>query len=431
MPEKNPRIPKISLHKGSGLAVVRLGGKDFYLGPWESDEAKAEYDRIVAEWLVGGRRPSGSDLNDVSVSEVIAAFWEHAETYYREPDGTPASELHNLRDALRPLRRLYGHTPAAKFGPLALKAVRQDMIGARLCRTSINRRISRVKHVFKWAVENELIRPSVHHGLQAVAGLRAGRSDARESAPVQPVAAEHVHAVLPCLSRQVGAMIQLQLITGMRPGEVTRMRTVDIETTGRIWVYRPHRHKTQCHGHDRLIFLGPKAQEIVKAFLKAEVNAYIFSPADAEQERREKKHRLRKTPMSCGNVPGSNVRRKRRISPGDHYEVTAYAKAVMNGCDAAFPLPPHLDRRVLNERRQTIMEWTARLTPAEKTAIKSYRKLHRWHPHQLRHSAATNLRKTYGLEVAQIILGHKTLTVTQVYAEKNVEAAMRIMAEVG
>jgi site-specific recombinase XerC len=54
-----------------------------------------------------------------------------------------------------------------------------------------------------------------------------------------------------------------------------------------------------------------------------------------------------------------------------------------------------------------------------------------WHPHQLRHTAATELRKTHGLEAAQVILGHRTLTVTQVYAEKNVAAAMSIMAAVG
>jgi site-specific recombinase XerC len=54
-----------------------------------------------------------------------------------------------------------------------------------------------------------------------------------------------------------------------------------------------------------------------------------------------------------------------------------------------------------------------------------------WHPHQLRHNAGTKLRKEYGLEAAQVILGHRTLTVTQVYAERNVEAAQRIMLQVG
>jgi integrase len=54
-----------------------------------------------------------------------------------------------------------------------------------------------------------------------------------------------------------------------------------------------------------------------------------------------------------------------------------------------------------------------------------------WTPHQLRHTAATRLREQYGLEAAQVILGHKTLSVTEIYAEKNVAAAQRIMGEVG
>jgi len=49
----------------------------------------------------------------------------------------------------------------------------------------------------------------------------------------------------------------------------------------------------------------------------------------------------------------------------------------------------------------------------------------------LRHTAAIRLRATYGLELAQAILGHKTLVATQIYAEKNVQTAMRLMAEVG
>jgi integrase len=56
---------------------------------------------------------------------------------------------------------------------------------------------------------------------------------------------------------------------------------------------------------------------------------------------------------------------------------------------------------------------------------------HVWHPHQLRHTAATRLRREFGLEAAQVILGHKTLKVTEIYAEKNVEAAQRIMATAG
>src|ERR1019366_1179540 len=195
MPEV--RIPKLSHHRASGQAVVRLGGKDFYVGPWNTQVARNEYDRLVGEWLAGGRQAPTAATSSKTVTEIMAAFWEHAGNYYRYPDGTPTKEISSFRDALRPLRRLYGHTPAEDFGPLALKTVRQAMIDTGLCRTTINHRVGRIKRMFKWAVENELIQTSVFHGLQAVGGLKAGRSGARESEPVRPVPEAFVKAVLP------------------------------------------------------------------------------------------------------------------------------------------------------------------------------------------------------------------------------------------
>jgi len=126
-------VPKMSHHKASGQAVVRLGGTDHYLGPWGSKTARSQYDQLVAEWLASGRR--AVDAAGISVAEIIAAFWDYAQAYYRHADGTPTTEIECYHDALGPLRRLYGHTPAAQFGPLALKAVRQAMIEAGLYRT--------------------------------------------------------------------------------------------------------------------------------------------------------------------------------------------------------------------------------------------------------------------------------------------------------
>jgi integrase len=422
----------MSHHKASDQAIVRLGGRDFYLGPWGSKTARNEYDRLIAEWLVGGRRAPKASTDGLTITELLAAFWDHAEVYYRHPDGTPSSEIHCLRDALKILRRLYGHTPAGEFGPLALKAVREAMIEARWGRKNINRRIGRIKRVFKWATENELIPLSIFHGLQAVAGLKAGRSGARETEAVKPVPEARVLEVLPHVSRQVAAMIQLQMITGMRPGEVVTMRGIDIDMTEKLWLYRPARHKTQYLDHDRFVILGPRAQEILRPFLKTDLNAHLFSPADAEAERRQKQHEHRKTPLSCGNKPGTNIKRKPKKQPQLRYRVNSYAHAIKYACEKLYPLPQHLRRKVIeNGKLEARDTWRKGQMPEQKAEIKAWRADHSWHPHQLRHSAATNLRKTFGLEPAQVILGHKTLTVTQVYAEKNIETAMRIMAEVG
>lgn len=55
----------------------------------------------------------------------------------------------------------------------------------------------------------------------------------------------------------------------------------------------------------------------------------------------------------------------------------------------------------------------------------------RWHPHQLRHSRATEIRKRYAVEAAQVVLGHTGADVTQIYAERNDKLAKKIAAENG
>jgi integrase len=98
---------------------------------------------------------------------------------------------------------------------------------------------------------------------------------------VKPVPEEYVTAILPHVRPQVAAMIQLQLVTGMRSGEVSIMRGCDLNTVGKIWEYRPASHKTQHHGHDKVILLGPRAQNIVKPWLKPDLQAYLFSPRES------------------------------------------------------------------------------------------------------------------------------------------------------
>ena len=48
---------------------------------------------------------------------------------------------------------------------------------------------------------------------------------------------------------------------------------------------------------------------------------------------------------------------------------------------------------------------------------------HRWHPHQLRHNAATLTRKVHGLDASRALLGHATMSTTEIYAEKDDAAA--------
>jgi hypothetical protein len=170
MPRLTTSVPKYSHHKASGQAVVTLDGKDFYLGVFNSPESKTHYDRLVGEWQANGRRlPQQFSRHAPTVDELILGYLRHADSYYLK-NGKPTSMIHCIRSALRPLTRLYGTTKAADFGPLALKAVREDMIKLGWSRRTVNSQIGVIKAVLKWAVENELVPLSIYHGLQAVGG---------------------------------------------------------------------------------------------------------------------------------------------------------------------------------------------------------------------------------------------------------------------
>ena len=316
---ENRRVPSLRFHKASGRAYVVLNGKAIYCGAHGTDEADARYHQVIAEWLAAGKQLP-EDPNQITVKELVARFWSHAEQYYRTLTDGRNKELEQFRLAFDPLLALYADTRAVEFGPRALKAVRRKMVDGGWCRPYVNKQINRIRHVFKWAVADELIPGSVLHALQAVPGLRKGRSDAPEPEAVKPVSMEHVEAVKPFVSRQVWAMIQLQLHTAARAGEICRMRPCDVNREGKVWVYRPREHKTAHHGHERKIFIGPRGQEILAPFLLRDPQAYCFSPAEAETERRKRLHEQRTTPMSCGNVPGSNVKDDPRRGAGARYK---------------------------------------------------------------------------------------------------------------
>jgi hypothetical protein len=203
MPKLTPTgIPTYRLHKQSRQAIVTLSGQDMLLGKFNSRESRDEYNRRIAEWLAAGRRIP-IDPKAITVAEVVVAFRRHAHRYYADADGIVSKAAKNIDESLRPMLKLYAKTPAVEFGPLRLKAVQQAMIDAGHVRKNINRHITRVRSVFRWAAENELISPSVFHGLMAVKGLQAGRSGAVEGEPIKPVPVEYVDAVLPYVSPQV------------------------------------------------------------------------------------------------------------------------------------------------------------------------------------------------------------------------------------
>jgi len=231
------RLPKMCHHRPSGRAYVRLNGRIIYLGPFADPATRRKYDKLVAEWLTAGRHvPQPGE--ELTITELVSRFMAHVAEYYVNAAGQPTNEQGHMRSGLGVLRSLYGDTPAAQFGPRSLLTVRQRMIARGWRRITVNQMVGRIKRMFRWGTEQELVPGSTFHALQAVAGLRRGRCEAAEGEPVKPVSQGMVDAVQPFVSRQVWAMIQMQLLTAARPGEVCIMRPGDIDRGGKIWVYQ-------------------------------------------------------------------------------------------------------------------------------------------------------------------------------------------------
>ncbi|QEL19512.1 site-specific integrase [Limnoglobus roseus] len=414
------RVPAYRSHQ-SGQARVTIPQPDgtrhtVYLGPFGSAESKARYAQIIAALSRGepppaAKAPAAASSVGRSVNEVILAYWQHAEVYYAGPGGKPTAELNHIKTALRFVRVLYGDSAAADFGPVKLAVVRAAMVERGWCRPLVNRRVDRVRRCFKWAVSQELVPGDRYEALRALPGLRRGKTAAPEPDPVGPADPGAVAATLPHLSRVVRGMAEAQRWAGMRPQDVCNLRPIDLDRSGPVWVYTPPAHKTAHRGQRRVIHLGPKAQAVLAPFLAtcADPSAYLFTPAAAVAEFHAGRGAARKTPRWPSHLDRNRSKRKAdpKAAPGGHFSTGNYSRAIAAGIAKA------------NERR------------AKMAAGGEFDPVPAWAPNQLRHLRGTEVRKAFGLEAAQVLLGHARADVTQVYAERDFALAAKVAAETG
>ena len=283
----------------------------------------------------------------------------------------------------------------------------------KLSRKVINRRIGRIKRFFKWAVGEELVPPSVSQGLQAVGGLQKGRTSAHEAPPVRPAEQEAVEEILPFLSPIVAAMAQVQLLCGCRPGEIVVMRPCDLDRSDDVWIYSPQDHKGDWRERPRDIAIGPQAQAILKPFLDRSPEAYVVSPREAEELRNERRAEQRDPNRRTKIFPSELRRRERKKAAAklrvskrpkrERYDVDSYRRAIKYAIEKC------------NRQREA-----DGLPPIDC-----------WSPLQLRHSAGTKVRAKFGIEAAQVYLGHERADVTQVYAERNLKKTIEVAREMG
>jgi hypothetical protein len=183
VPKLTRKPPKLTHHVLSGRARVRYRGKDLYLGAHGSPESYQCYAEILARLSAGTLEAAPADepkgVPVAPAALVMAELIERFDAHYR-PDGVPTGEHVTFRCALRPILTLYPTLPVVEFSPRQLMAVRDEMIRLKWSRRHIRASVRRVQQMFRWAVAQELVAPTIASALNAVEALKEGRSDARE-----------------------------------------------------------------------------------------------------------------------------------------------------------------------------------------------------------------------------------------------------------
>ena len=338
--------------------------------------ARRRFQSWLADWL-DAPRLCGVEQDEVTIGAAWAQCAAWARRYYRRPDGTLSGQHAQLSYAMAPVVELFGAIPAREFGVRHLRAVRQRLLErGSLSRRTINARINQIRRVWRWFAEHEL---AGGHQVQELAALRPippGRLGARESAPVQPVSEAVFQAIIETARaargwslRAAGSLAELQWWSAMRPAEACSLRGTDIEHRRTCWLVRPAMHKTAHRGRRREIWLGPRAQRVLTALPTWGSPGPLFAGL------------LRGRPLAGRRGDGSAA---------------------------------------LVRRYRQLLHELCRRCGVEPVS-----------PNRFRHAAATRLRARYGLEVAQVVLGHASAAMTEVYAGPDGGRAAQVLAEAG
>jgi integrase len=426
----SPRLPKLQFHGATRQGRIWLHGRDVYLGPWgdgdkhhPSAACLAAYHRAVAEWLGSGATAAARAVPapQRTVTQVLVPYLAFARDYYRDADGSDTGQYERVVAALAPVEALYGDTPADEFDSLKLKAVRAELLrrpsrkdpAKRLARGYVNNLIGCVQTAFTWLASERLVADAVAASLRTVTALRRGKGGV-EAPPVLPADPAAVEATLPHLLPVVRAMVELQRLTGMRPGEVCRLTPAEVSTDPArpivvthgdrpqkvaalrvgetlVWVYGPSRHKTCGKGKARLVAIGPQGQAVLGPYLAdREPGAHCFCPVESVRLFHCQKRAARKSKVQPSQVDRS--RPYRRTRPGPFYTPDSYRHAVQRACRrAGVPL---------------------------------------WSPNQLRHTVADMVSERHDEDTASAVLGN-TPDIVRVYTLQRLGKAAAVMARCG
>lgn len=377
------KTPPLRYHKPTRNWYVFTGGKRIYLG---RNKPTAEQRRLqIIGATIQGQPVDAATVagaGGMTLSEALIAFREYANSHYSDDRARM-----RYKSIIEATVKVHGATPADRFDGQCVDDVRAELLSRtkpkKLSRKYINCLIRALKTAFAWMRRRKIVSANTLAEVREVKALMPGEGG-RETLPIPPVEDWVIDATSRECTPTIRAMIDLQRITGMRPGELVIMRPCDLTTDANqsihvpgqnrtiramdfdgvlVWFYVPPRHKTMHRGKMRIVPIGPAGQAILKPFLsRRDPSDYVFKPS---------------IDLSAGQC--------RALCVGDYYPVRSYHNAIGRAVIRANKM-----------RRQAV----------ERGLIPAFIEVPAWHPNQLRHAAAESVAEKIDAESAANLLGH-------------------------
>ena len=342
----------------------------------------------------------------LTVGELVENFKKYTiQILARMSENTRLHDLSLIRrieSSLHP----YFAWPVNDFGPDELHKIQQALINHKYVqgktvkqytRQGINDVMKWIKRVWKWGLGRQLVNPERLQSLEEVKALRLGSNSVTEKAKRKRVTEDEFKKVVSGVNPVVADMLRLIWLTAMRPYEVCGMRPFDlIRDDSECWLYIPGRdcgpvgkHKTMRFERVKVIPITRGSQGILSKYITDfESKEFVFSPEQAVKLCQKQKSLNRKTPLNCGNKPGTSKKECPRISPGKKYDHNSLCRAVVRACERAG--------------------------------------VEKFVPYDLRRTAATGTRSILGKEAAKVLLGHTKTETTDIYLLEEVQEVIKV-----
>ena len=373
-----PRPCPVLKRHPRGYAYVRwaTNGKTYErsMGPWGSEEARAKYVRFSLEWTQGLSEIKTAKA-EILVLELIDAYLTHADSHYRK-NGRRTGEFAAIKAAMKPLAEIAGDRLTSDFRPDDLRLCQQLLIGQGKSRTTINGYVFRITNCFAWGSSHTtdsgvpLVPPNLVASLREVANIQPHRTAAKEPVKITSVPWATVEATFPHL-------------------HVDPVRRAILEALIRVhWL------------------TGMRSSALL-----------AMRPVDLDRTKSEWLYRV-------GSGENKNAFRGRSLS----FWIGPQAQAVLAPLLVGQPNDKPIFRFANASTGADVLIDRCRYQKFVELACKRGNIPH-WHPHQLKHSRATEVQRIYeDSEATAAAIGNTPEVAREVYTDDPREAVRRRIA---